>query len=80
MASKGRLAGNARVIILPEKGCDDIDDANWYAWMAKQLRETGLFSDVIARTMPDPYVAREVRMSFVEFMLVLGAGQSNLMT
>lgn len=55
-----------RVVILPGNGCDDLVGANWYLWMAERLRAEGRFSEVVARTMPDPHMAkRKVWLPFI---------------
>ena len=48
-----------RVVIAPGNGCSPIEDANWYTWCAHELRKTGLFKEVVCRSFPDPYAARE---------------------
>lgn len=55
-----------RVVILPGNGCDDLVGANWYLWMAERLRAEGRVSEVVARTMPDPHMAkRKVWLPFI---------------
>ena len=56
-----------RIVIVPGNGCDDINDANWYAWLDKKLRDSGRFSEVLCKTMPDPHRAR--RKIWLPFML-----------
>ena len=56
-----------RIVIVPGNGCDNILDANWYAWLDKRLRDSGRFSEVKCETMPDPYKAR--RSIWLPFML-----------
>jgi len=56
-----------RVAIVPGNGCDDINQANWYAWLDKRLRDSGRFADVQCQTMPDPHKAR--RHIWLPFML-----------
>jgi len=48
-----------RCVIVPGNGCTPIARSNWYAQAAAALRRSGLFSEVVCRDMPDPYVARE---------------------
>lgn len=49
-----------KCVIAPGNGCTDIREALWYSWVAKKLKQTGLFPDgVIACTFPDPVNARE---------------------
>ena len=52
---------------MPGNGCDDVMSANWYAWLDKRLRESGRFTDVQCRDMPDPHRAR--RSIWLPFML-----------
>ena len=56
-----------RIAIVPGNGCDNISDANWYAWLDKRLRDSGRFSEVACQTMPDPYQAK--RSIWLPFML-----------
>ena len=56
-----------RVAIVPGNGCDDINSANWYAWLDKRLRDSGKFEEVACQTMPDPHRAR--RSVWLPFML-----------
>ncbi|KAF0698177.1 Aste57867_11162 [Aphanomyces stellatus] len=46
-----------RVLILPGNGCTPIEECNWYAWLAEELRARGV--EVVLRDMPDPLGARE---------------------
>ena len=45
-----------RFVILPGNGGGSILSSNWYGWLAQSLSPK---VEVIARDMPDPYVARE---------------------
>ena len=56
-----------RVAIVPGNGCDDINDANWYAWLQDRLQKSGRFTTVACQTMPDPHKAR--RHIWLPFML-----------
>ena len=56
-----------RIAIVPGNGCDDINDANWYAWLQDRLRKSGRFTAVACQTMPDPHKAR--RHIWLPFML-----------
>ena len=56
-----------RIVIVPGNGCDNILDANWYAWLDKRLRDCGQFDEVVCETMPDPHKAR--RSVWLPFML-----------
>ena len=56
-----------RIAIVPGNGCDDINSANWYAWLDKRLRDSGKFEEVACQTMPDPHRAR--RSVWLPFML-----------
>ena len=70
--------GVDKVIILPGNGCGDIEECNWYKWMAEKLRAH--FGDKIAvemRSMPDPGTARrEIWLPFVKD--VLGATERSI--
>ncbi|ETV85144.1 hypothetical protein, variant 1 [Aphanomyces astaci] len=46
-----------RVLIVPGNGCTPIEQCNWYAWLANELRERGC--EVVLTSMPDPHRARE---------------------
>lgn len=48
-----------RVIIIPGNGCSPVEDCNWYSFMQHQLLESGLFSEVVLKDMPDPCEAKE---------------------
>jgi predicted alpha/beta hydrolase family esterase len=49
-----------RVIIVPGNGCTgDVADANWYGWLAAELRREDCLGEVVLRGMPDPVAARE---------------------
>lgn len=48
-----------RVIILPGNGCSNVQDANWYGEIQRELIRSKLFSEVILENMPDPYGAKE---------------------
>ena len=70
----GRIAAAMRIAIVPGNGCDNILDANWYAWLDKRLRDCGRFDEVMCQTMPDPHKAR--RSVWLPFMLsTLGCSQ-----
>ena len=56
-----------RIAIVPGNGCENINDGNWYAWLDKRLRDSGRFSEVACKTMPDPHKAR--RSIWLPFML-----------
>ena len=46
-------------MIVPGNGCLPIEDANWYSWLARELRSVGPQLEVICETMPDPFEAKE---------------------
>ncbi|OQR83535.1 hypothetical protein ACHHYP_14575 [Achlya hypogyna] len=46
-----------KVLIVPGNGCTPVEACNWYAWLADKVREANV--EVVLRSMPDPYVARE---------------------
>src|SRR5690348_10135778 len=48
-----------KLMIIPGNGCDNINDANWYYWLATKLKIEFPQADIICRTMPDPYEAKE---------------------
>lgn len=48
-----------RVIIVPGNGCSPVHNANWYSWMENELIQSGRFSEVLLKDMPDPDNARE---------------------
>ena len=55
-----------RAIIVPGNGCTQTLNSNWYGWAARRLRDSGLFSEVLAPNMPSPFVAeREVWLPFL---------------
>jgi hypothetical protein len=58
-----------RAVIVPGNGCPPgkVHASNWYGWMRDQLVETGIFSDVVLRNMPDPFGAKE--SEWVPFLL-----------
>ena len=51
-----------RIAIVPGNGCDDIMTGNWYAWLADRLAQSGRFSEVLCKTMPDPYRAQRLSL------------------
>eukprot|EP01052_Picozoa_sp_SAG31_P060357 SAG31_NODE_19540_length_599_cov_0.924000_1_plen_132_part_00 len=67
MAVTLAAAQRPRMVIAPGNGCADIDSANWYRWAADTFSATGLFSEVVCRTFPDPFAARE--SVWVQFLL-----------
>eukprot|EP00994_Dinema_validum_P004556 NODE_2609_length_668_cov_60.151858_g2144_i0.p1 GENE.NODE_2609_length_668_cov_60.151858_g2144_i0~~NODE_2609_length_668_cov_60.151858_g2144_i0.p1 ORF type:complete len:184 (+),score=58.76 NODE_2609_length_668_cov_60.151858_g2144_i0:80-631(+) len=67
-----------KCIIAPGNGCSDVFQANWYAWLQKELQGDGTFSEVILQTMPDPHVAHEA--VWVPFLRdTLGAGADTVL-
>ncbi|CAJ1403314.1 unnamed protein product [Effrenium voratum] len=60
-----------RCVIAPGNGCSPVAEANWYAWLAAQLRSSGVFEEVILRDFPDPDAARrEVWLGFLKDLRV----------
>ncbi|KAJ9446045.1 hypothetical protein DIPPA_24023 [Diplonema papillatum] len=70
--------GIDKVIILPGNGDGDVQECNWYAWLAVGLRERfGRSVHVVLRNMPDPEVARRgVWLPFIKDRL--GANERTL--
>ncbi len=58
-----------RAVIVPGNGCPPgkVHASNWYGWMRDQLVQTGIFSEVVLRDMPDPFGAKE--SEWVPFLL-----------
>jgi len=56
-----------RVVIAPGNGGGSILDANWYGWITDELRDSGLFDEVVCRDFPDPVEAK--RSIWLPFML-----------
>ena len=52
------MTSKAKLMIIPGNGCDDIEDSNWYQWLANSLKAQIPNLDIICETMPDPYNAR----------------------
>ena len=46
-------------MIIPGNGCSKIEKANWYTWLSNNLQKKFPESEIICKTMPDPYKARE---------------------
>lgn len=61
-----------KAIILPGNGDGDVRHSNWYNWLRQKLVNSGGFSDVILKNMPDPVTAR--RSVWLPFVLSLGCG------
>lgn len=62
-----------RVVILPGNGCTDVQNSNWYGWLADQLRQhyEGKAFECRLENMPDPYVAKEsVWLPFIRSKLL----------
>ena len=48
-----------KLMIIPGNGCSNIEKANWYYWLSKNLQDKFPSSQIICSTMPDPFKARE---------------------
>jgi len=55
-----------RCVIAPGNGCTPIADANWYAWLADELKAGELFDEVVCKDFPDPLNAK--RSKWLPFM------------
>ncbi|CAE7195590.1 Rbbp9 [Symbiodinium pilosum] len=69
----GTASSLTRCVIAPGNGCTPIQESNWYAWLAENLRHQDLFQEVLLRDFPDPYEAkREVWLKFLKEDLAVG--------
>jgi len=60
-----------KVIILPGNGCTNIESSNWYSALRSDLTKSGLFSNVVMKTMPDPYEAKSsIWLPFIRTELI----------
>ena len=67
-----------KVVLIPGNGCQNIETSNWYGFMRTQLQETGLFSDVMMKNMPDPFEAkRNIWIPFIKDELIAPCDTSN---
>lgn len=48
-----------RCIIVPGCGCSPVSRTNWYSWMKERLDDSGAFSEVLLKDMPDAVDAKE---------------------
>ena len=67
-----------RVIIVPGNGCTPVQQSNWYSYLENRLSQSGLFSAVILKDMPDPIEAKE--HIWIPYIIdVLGADQNTIL-
>lgn len=53
------LPAKPRVVIVPGMGIEAVYEKYWYAFMKTRLEESGRFSEVVLRDMPDAFEAKE---------------------